>query len=71
MIGKEQAMRILRTAMLAVGLIALATACGNKNKKATTAPATDTAAPAGDGGDAAKPTDGDNPCGPDDGNPCQ
>lgn len=68
-------MRILRTAILAIGLMALAGACGGKDKGAAE-PATDTAAPA-EGempAEGTAPAEGEaNPCAPAEGgeaNPC-
>jgi hypothetical protein len=58
-------MRILRTTILAIGFMALAAACGGKDKGATE-PATDTAAPAeGAPAEGTAPAEGEavNPCG--------
>ena len=64
-------MRFLRTAILAIGLMSLAGACGGKQKPAE-APANPCAAnPCGENPCAANPC-GENPCGGDDmgANPC-
>jgi len=66
-------MRILRTAILAIGLMALAGACGGKDKGAAE-PAADTAAPAeGAPAEGTAPAEGEapaNPCAQGE-NPCK
>jgi hypothetical protein len=68
-------MRILRSTILAIGLMALAGACGGKDKGAAEPAATDTAAPAeGAPAEGAAPAEGEaNPCNAEGGeaNPCQ
>jgi hypothetical protein len=66
--SKESAMRIVKTSILAIGLMGLFAACGGGSKSENTTPE---AAPAEEGAPAegeAAPAEGENPCGA--ANPC-